>query len=176
MIWELLGAVVLGVVAGGMAWGLRRVTGSRLPKWVTPAAAGIGMLTYGVWMDYTWGARTEAALPAGVEAVREARDGSFLRPWTLLAPPVMRIAAVNAAGALTNEAAPDMRLARMYLFERNMPPGEVGVLVDCAAARMAVTTGAVGFDAAGAPQVQGWEALSAGDPMLTALCDGRASG
>lgn len=170
MFWELIGAVMLAFGAGGVAMGLRWASGKRLPKWITPAAAGLGMISYGIWMDYSWAERTEAALPQGVTAVREARDGAFWRPWTLAAPPVVRFAAVDR-GFLRSETAPQMRITSMYFFERHMPPGETMVLVDCSDGRMApIPAGAAEFDAAGVPQVEIWEDLTEGDPILAALC------
>lgn len=170
---ELVAAVALGAAAAGVVMLLNRLVGGRLPRWATPAATGLAMIGYAVQSEYAWYPRTVAGLPEGVEVLTAVESDALWKPWTYAAPQVLRFAAVDAAGARTNPAAPGMVLAEVYVFERFAPTARAPVLVDCAERRQADVADGVPFDADGVPRPERWSPLPEGAPLLAALCAGR---
>ena len=66
MLFELIAAVVTGVALAGVAMLLRWLSRGLLPKWIVPTMAGLGMLGYSIWSEYSWFDRMNLALP-GIE-------------------------------------------------------------------------------------------------------------
>lgn len=170
MFWELIGAIALGFGAGGFAYALRKLSRGVLPGWIVPVAAGCGMLGYSVYMDYAWSARAQETLPEGMEVVREASAPTWFKPWTFLAPPVARFAALDVAGARSNPQQPDLRLSTLFLYDRVTPPAPVSVLLDCEGGRIGRVGVEAGFGEDGLPRQVTWEDAAPGDAALSAVC------
>lgn len=173
LFYEILGAVALGLGAAGFAMALRGLSRGRLPRWIITVAAGIGMLGYSVYLDYTWGARQIEELPRGLTVVREVESARWWKPWTLVRPQLTRIAAVDAAGVLRNPAAPDLALTQLYVFDRHSPVGRAPVLIDCARGMMAEAGDGLDFGDDGVPQAARWDEMDPEDPIRAALCAAR---
>lgn len=86
MIWHLVAAFVVGIACAGIALFLRKLSGQRLPKWIIPVCAGIGMLGYQVYTEYDWFDHKVRSLPVGSVVVSEEAKASFWRPWTFVFP------------------------------------------------------------------------------------------
>lgn len=71
-----------------MVYLLRKITGNRLPKWLVSAAAGLAMLTYLAYYDYTWYDFKRSQLPVDTKLIAEQRATSFLKPWSYVVTPV----------------------------------------------------------------------------------------
>ena len=54
MIWHLVATFSAGLGAAGIAFLLRSLSKQKLPKWIIPAFAGIGMLGYQIYFEYNW--------------------------------------------------------------------------------------------------------------------------
>lgn len=171
MFIELIATVFAGIACAGVAMLLNRITGSRLPKWLTPVAAGLGMLAMTVSNEYTWFNRTAAELPEGIEIAMTVENSSWFRPWTRAFPYVERFVAVDTGTARTNEALPDQRLANLYFFGRWSPVDRAPMLIDCAGARSAILIDGAAFGVDGAVTDAQWEAMPADDPILTLVCE-----
>ena len=65
MFWHLIAAIVAGTAGAGIALALRSLMRKRLPKWIIPVGAGLGMLAYTIHYEYTWFESTQARLPEG---------------------------------------------------------------------------------------------------------------
>ena len=167
---EVLAAIALGLGVGGIAMLARRLAGGLIPRAAVPAAAGLAMLGFAVWSEYSWFERQAASLPAGMTVVSSVRESSSWRPWTWAAPYVTRFAAVDVAGARRNDRLPGHVMANVYLFARHAPPAVLPQIVDCAGGRRAELTGDVGFDESGRPEGVRWIDLTGDDPLHRALC------
>lgn len=98
MIWHLLAVFISGLVLGGFAYFFRKLSRDRLPKWIIPVAAGLGMLTYQAFYNYTWydfkvGQLHEQALmqeqaPERYVILESKRSSDFFRPWSYVYPAV----------------------------------------------------------------------------------------
>ncbi|MEM8759622.1 MAG: hypothetical protein AAGE83_04750 [Pseudomonadota bacterium] len=109
MFLELLATVVAGFACAGVVMLANAVSGRRLPRWLTPVAAGVGMLGMTISNEYSWFDRTAARLPEGVEVATTVEERSWLRPWTRIHPYTKRFVAVDRLNARTNDNLPDQR-------------------------------------------------------------------
>ena len=114
MFFELIATFAAGIGAAGLVFALAHLTGGRLPRYAAPATAGLAMLAYAIWSEYTWAARTAGTLPEGVEVIEEIPESKPWKPWTLAVPQVTRFVALDRAGVQTNPQAPGVLLADVY--------------------------------------------------------------
>ena len=170
MIFEFAAAVAMGFAAAGIVLAINWTTGGLLPRFATPAAAGLAMIAFGAWSEYSWFDRQRASLPEGMAVVLAKADASPLRPWTYLSPYVTRFAVVDQAGAQTNAEQPGLLLTSVYLFARYTPTRRVPVLIDCSGGRRADLLDNAGFAQSGAVREEDWRDLARDDPLLEALC------
>jgi hypothetical protein len=170
MFFELIAAIVAGALVAGVVFGLNRLTGGRLPRWVMPAAAGAAIVAYAIFMEYSWYGRTVATLPEGLEVTFTHEARNVWRPWTFARPVVDRFAAVDRAAITAPGADADQRRAELYLFGRWTAPRRVPVVYDCGAGRMAPLLETVQIDENGVVTQADWEPVPADDPTLSIVC------
>ena len=171
MFVELIATVFAGIGCAGIVMVLNMMTGRRLPKWLMPVAAGAGMIGMTISNEYTWFGRTAERLPDGVEIALTVDEQSWLRPWTQLRPYTKRFVAVDVGTLRRNDAQPDQRLVDLYFFGRWAPVNLTPMLLDCAGARSAVLIDGAEFAADGTVSDADWQAMPAGDPILTLVCE-----
>lgn len=95
MIWHLFAVLIMAICMGGLAHVLRRLSRNRLPKWLIPVFASIGMMGYLAFYDYRWYQFKLSQLPAGSVVVEEGRETSFFKPWRYLYPAVSSFTVVD---------------------------------------------------------------------------------
>ena len=171
MFIELIATVFAGIACAGIALILNIATGRRLPKWILPVAAGLGMIGMTISNEYTWFDRTAERLPDGVQIALTVQEQSWLRPWTKVFPYTKRFVAVDTATARKNENLPNQRLVDLYFFGRWSPVNQAPMLFDCAAARSALLIDGAGFSGDGTVIDADWQAMPAGDPILKLVCE-----
>ena len=172
MFVELIATIVAGIACAGVLMLLNIATGRRLPRWLTPVAAGAGMLAMTLYNEYTWYGRTAAQLPDGMQIATTVEERGWTRPWTQLWPYTKRFAAVDTATTRSNAALPDQRMADVYFFGRWSPVSKAPMLFDCAGARAAVLIDGASFAEDGSVADAPWAATPADDPVLRAACGG----
>ncbi|MFU8776631.1 MAG: hypothetical protein ACNA7M_03035 [Roseovarius sp.] len=166
MFLELIATFAVGIGAAGLALVAGHLSRGRLPRYSAPFAAGIAMLCYAIWSEYTWADRTLGTLPETVEVVSAVEEVKFWKPWTYVAPQVTRMMVLDRAGVQTNPAAPEILLADIYLFGRWAAPMMRPQLVDCANATRADVSEAALAD----PSQAEWLVVGVEDPVIRALC------
>jgi hypothetical protein len=166
MFLELIAIFAAGFGAAGAVLLLNRLTGGRVPGWVMPVAAGLTMLGFGIWSEYTWAARTAEALPEGVEVVDSTETRALWKPWTYLMPQTTRLVALDRSTIRDNPDAPQVRLVELYLFQRWRATESLPVLVDCARSARALVTDA----ALEEPAKADWTQIPKDDPLIRAVC------
>jgi hypothetical protein len=171
MFIELIATVFAGFACAGIAMFLNIITGKRLPKWILPVAAGLGMIGMTISNEYTWFDRTAETLPEGITIAMTVDEQSWGRPWTQLWPYTKRFVAVDTATAQTNENLPDQRLADLYFFGRWSPVNQAPMLFDCTGARSALLIDGATFAADGTVTDADWQQMPAGDPILKLVCE-----
>ena len=88
MIWHLLAVFIIGLCVGAFAFLLRKLSRNKLPSWIIPVCAGLGMLGYLAYYDYTWFDFKRSQLPQESVVIEQERASNFFRPWSYLAPSV----------------------------------------------------------------------------------------
>lgn len=171
MFLELIATIFAGIACAGVAMLLNIITGRRLPKWVMPVAAGMGMIGMTISNEYTWFDRTAERLPEGVEIAVTVDEQGWLRPWTQVWPYTKRFAAVDTGTMRTNDALPDQRLADLYFFGRWAPVNQAPMLFDCAGARSALLIDGATFADDGSVSNAEWQAMPPDDPVLKLVCE-----
>ncbi|WP_185984299.1 hypothetical protein [Aureimonas mangrovi] len=180
MAFELIGAIALGFVAAGIALFLVRLSGGRIGRAIVPISAGVAMLGFGIWSDYSWAGRTQGELPPNFVVLSSFSQSSPWRPWTYVLPVTERFSALDRDAVARNPDHPDLALAEVFLVTRRMPVARVRQIVDCRGDRRAQVTetgdltrlvdGSIGAgDLA-------WIALPEGDSLLTAACETPVAG
>ena len=119
MIWHLIAAIVAAVAGAGIALLLRSLTRNRLPKWIIPVFAGLGMLSYTIYFEYTWFDTKQARLPEGSVVVSAEKGEMLWRPWTMKFPMPLVYTVLDGANAQIEETDKG-RIARfaLYRFEK----------------------------------------------------------
>ncbi|MFN6978074.1 MAG: hypothetical protein ACK4OP_08125, partial [Gemmobacter sp.] len=118
MTLEFLAALVAAFAGAGIAMTLRWLSGGRLPRWIVPAAAAIGMIGLTIWSEYAWEARARAGLPPGFVVAEAPREAMPLRPWTYLAPLATRMLVVDLTATRRHPAATDLAMTRVVAMGR----------------------------------------------------------
>jgi hypothetical protein len=118
MFWHLIAALVAAVAGAGIALLLRSLSRKRLPKWLIPAFAGLGMLAYTIHYEYTWFDTKQARLPAGSVVVASEEGEMLWRPWTMLFPMPLGYTVLDTANAQVEETSQG-RVARFVLYRFN---------------------------------------------------------
>ncbi|GEO86147.1 MULTISPECIES: hypothetical protein [Alphaproteobacteria] len=171
MLFELIAAVVAGVAVAGLAMGMRWLSRGLLPKWIVPAAAGLGMLSYAIWSEYSWFTRLTETQPEGVVVAWHNEESSFWRPWSYYKPVVTRFTAVDMRSVQRHPNLPDQVMVDVILAARWQRAARVKVVFDCAGGRRADLVGAnVSVADDGSIVGATWTALPADDPVLAVAC------
>lgn len=98
MVWNLVGVFIVGLACGGMAFALVKVTKNRVPGWLVPVSAGVGMLLLLLTINYRWYADRLDALnyqQVSFEVVETKRSSSFMRPWSYIYKPVTEFSFID---------------------------------------------------------------------------------
>ncbi len=115
MIWHLIAAICAALAGAGIALVLRSLTRKRLPKWIIPAFAGLGMLSYTIHYEYTWFDAKQVRLPEGSVIVSSEKGDMLWRPWTALFPMPLAYTVLDSANAQIEETSRG-RMGRFVLY------------------------------------------------------------
>ncbi|WP_170412405.1 hypothetical protein [Ruegeria atlantica] len=170
MFLELIGTIFAGFAFAGIIMVLNKLTGGRLPRWMTPVAAGLGMIAMTITSEYSWYDRTRDTLPDGMTVIQEVESRAFYRPWTYAVPFVDRFAAIDAGSVRTNEQVPEQRLVELYLFGRWAPVSKLPVVVNCKEFSRANLADGAQFADDGRLLNADWIDVTANDPIVEATC------
>lgn len=170
MFLELIATFAIGFAVAGVILLVNRLSGSRLPGWFLPVGAGIGMLCFIIFNEYTWFQRTSAALPTGIEVAYTVEEKAAYRPWTYLWPYVDRFIAVDGISLKRNEKFPDQRIVDLLIYGRWAPVNRVRAVFDCTAGRRADLTEGVEFAEDGSLKNAYWHKTGLKDPVTQAAC------
>lgn len=171
MFLELIAVIFAGMAGGGLMAIIIKFSGSRLPKWLTPVAAGGAMIAATVSSEYSWYSRTAATLPEGFQVLETVETNAFYRPWTYVVPLTERFVALDTASVQTNSAQPDLRLAQVYFYGRWSPLNRLNVAADCGTGSRAALTDGISFDDSGSIEGAQWVTAPEEDTLLSAVCE-----
>ncbi|MCA0042207.1 hypothetical protein [Celeribacter litoreus] len=138
MLLEFIATISAGVGAAGIILGLQKVTKSNFPKWLMPSCAGVAMLAFSVWSDYSWASRAEQNLGTDPVVAVTIDKRQVWRPWTFIVPVTTRFIALERDGA---EIKGETVVTEMYLASRREQSAIVPVAFDCHELQRAEATG-----------------------------------
>lgn len=171
MLLEFIAGVAIAVGAGGMAHLAIRLSGQRLPGWLTPAAAGFAMIAFAVWAEYSWADRIKSNLPPEVTFVSQNAVTSWFRPWTYVWPLTNRMILIDTRFDRRNEAYPELLMTAIVMMGRYEMGRQIPVVFDCASGRRADLRADVVITEDGSFEGADWRDLGRDDPMVRAACD-----
>ena len=168
MIWHLVAAAFAGLGAAGVALLLRLLSGKRLPRWIVPVCAGLGMLSYQINYEYAWYGDKRQQLPESAQVVSTEKSQMLWRPWTYLYPLTTAFSVVDRNDRMASQANGE-RLVEfiLYRFERQYRDllTYQTYLLNCATREM-VPLNADNRQ----PDVERLRQLERSDPLLEAVC------
>ncbi|MDP5207824.1 hypothetical protein [Alishewanella sp. SMS8] len=170
MLWELIATIFAGLGAAGVALGLRFISRQRLPRWLIPVFAAVGMLSFQIHSEYNWYSHQTSLLPEGVAVVKTIEQTAPWRPWSYFFPQTLRFIAADVANAAVNQRNSALVLVDLYFFERRMSAKRVPQVVHCQQMAQADFTENLQIPTAGEALSSQWRSLSATDPLITLLC------
>lgn len=169
MALELLGSFFVALTLGLLVWALRKRFAS-LPGWLTPVAAGAGLIGTAIYMEYSWFSRVSAALPPEFVVTNEETTASPLRPWTYVAPLVNQFTALDGSKLARHPERSELIVAPVFGFARWENPQNALMVFDCAANRRVPVTEGMAIDANGTLTGANWLVLDATDGLQQAAC------
>ncbi len=170
MFLELIATVFAGLAAAGVVLLVNRLLGNRLPNWIVPVCAGLGMIATTISNEYSWYSRTAANLPDGLSIAQTVENKSYYQPWTFLIPYIDRFVAVDINSTLINPDIPHQRMIDIYFFGRWYPANKMRVLLDCQHSRRAQLITDANFDKNGHVVDPPWVGVTPTDPVLKMGC------
>ncbi|MCV6586348.1 MAG: hypothetical protein OIF47_12490 [Marinibacterium sp.] len=170
MFLELIATIVAGIAVAGLMMLLNRLSGRRLPRWLVPVGAGLGMIAVTISNEYSWFARTSATLPDGLTVIETVDRRAIYQPWTYVFPYTHRFAALDTTNLRQHDAQPGIAMSDLYFFGRWSAVDTLSVLADCAGNRRAALPPGTVFDDSGAVDGLDWVNVPADDPVLAGIC------
>ncbi|KXS51885.1 MAG: hypothetical protein AWU57_3726 [Marinobacter sp. T13-3] len=166
MFWNLLATVFCGLGAAGVAMGIRAITAKRAPKWLIPVFAGLGMLGYLVYGEYTWFEHKKSLLPEEAVIVSTEQEGIYFRPWTFLFPYVTAFSAVDVNGIQPVPNSDGVKQFVLYRFEQTVTDSvsHRPYLLNCQSREL------VPLSPEGTPNVDSLKLISTSDSLYKTVC------
>lgn len=171
MLFNLVGVIVAGIAAAGSIMLVFRIMRRRPPRWLVPVAAGLAMIVFHLWNEYTWFDRVAGGLPEQVVVAEHYTYESALQPWTLVRPRINRFAAVDRSTIRRNEQAPGYVMADVLLVGRLDPTARVTQLYDCQAARRTDIGASTKVDERGLPVDATWIDAETDRNLFRLICE-----
>lgn len=175
MFLTLVATVFAGLAGAGIAMLLRRASGGRLPKWLTPVGAGAAMLAATISQEYSWYQATLDAMPDDTVVIVEREQQAWWQPWTFVQPFVQAFIAFQPSETTETAAGSGILVAQTQIRERWQPGVVKPVLVDCGGNRRAELFPTTEFDEEGHPTNADWLTVPEDDALIRAVCGEAAS-
>lgn len=166
MFWNFVAAIFAGLGAAGLALGLRKMTRNRAPKWLIPVFAGIGILTFLAYNEYTWHTNMQSHLPEDTVVVSERAESAIWRPWSLVVPQVVSFTVLDTDSIVHDEKNPNVVNFYLYQFEKSYADAvtERIYLLNCQSQEL------VPISDDGKPDTRSLRKLSDDDRLLEQAC------
>lgn len=167
MFWNFVATILCGLGAAGIAMGIRAATAKRAPRWLIPVFAGVGMLGYLVYGEYTWYDHKRSLLPEEAVVVDTEQERLFFRPWTFVLPYVTAFSTVDVESISRDTA--DINIVRftLYRFEQTVTDAVSHRvhLINCRSREL------VPLAQDGSPRLDNMKVLTNNDPLFKVVCE-----
>lgn len=132
MLWGFIAVIAAGFGGAGIAIILNKISGGRMPKWLTPFAVAFAMLVTTISNEYLWYDQSSANLKPGVEVVSTIESSAFYRPWTYVFPITDRFVALDTNSLTAHPSGDGRVVGDLYFFARWENTQRLQILFDCA--------------------------------------------
>ncbi|WP_417809234.1 hypothetical protein [Thioclava sp.] len=164
-------ALFVGLIVFLLSHMSKKYRGVALPKWMMPTAAGMTIIVYSIWIEYTWYPHMRAEMPKSVVVLQAVDESVPWRPWTYLMPMVVRFMAVDSDKVIHPVAsAPQLAETDLLLIGRWRPVQTVPTVYDCKTGSRADLIGGATLSPDGTLSGAQWMKLPEQDPGLKAVC------
>ena len=167
MFWNLVAMLFAGLGGAGVALTLRSLTRNKAPRWTIPVFAGLGMLGYLIYGEYTWFEHKQSQLPEEAVVVATANDPVVWRPWSFLVPQITQFTVLDIKSIKSDAANPGIMTFYLYRFEQaytDQVSGQIHVL-NCDTRELVPITDDDQAD------IRGMRALPPKDPLYSQVCN-----
>lgn len=161
MFWDIIAMLFAGCLFAGLVMPLRLFY-KKTPKWIVPAMAGLGMISFQVLSEYTWYPTTKSNLPEGSMVVATVLKSTWFRPWSYIKPNVFQFVVLDANGVTATQTS-GVYEGTLYFFERRMRAQALKTLFDCNTRKHAHVLSA--------DQALQWQTAAFTEASLMAICD-----
>ncbi|MBZ2190195.1 hypothetical protein K8B33_13885 [Alcanivorax sp. JB21] len=169
MIWHLIAAIFAALGAAGIALLLRLASGKRLPRWIIPVFAGLGMLGYQIHFEYTWFEHKRQQLPVTAEVISAEERSMLWRPWTQFFPMTVAFNVIDHEHLVTRQVNSQTlvefvlyRFEREYVEQVSAQP----YLMNCHTAEL------VPLASENRPHTEALRTMARTSPLYRAVCAG----
>lgn len=170
MLLELIATLFAGLGAAGLALAARKLSAGRLPRWLVPACAGIGMLGFQIYSEYNWFNHQVGLLPEEVVVVKTVTQARPWQPWSYVVPQVSRFMALDKRSLVANQNNPQLMLVDLYTFERRHAAQRVRQVFHCGKGARANFSEDLQVPAPGEALSEQWVVLPPNDELLKHAC------
>jgi hypothetical protein len=170
MFLVLIAALSSAFAGAGIAYGLRRLIGERIPKWFVPAGAGLAMILTTISLEYSWARGVMATLPSDTVMIATREQRAAWQPWTYVKPWIKGFVAVTPSETVETVEGSGQWVVQTRLHERWQPAIIKPILVDCTTPARAEIFPTTSFDADGRAENADWLAVSPDDPLIAVVC------
>ncbi|TVQ37005.1 MAG: hypothetical protein EA356_04810 [Geminicoccaceae bacterium] len=170
MLMSFVGTIVLGLGTAGTWLLLIKALRLPVPGWTTPALAGLVMIVFHLYLEYSWFDRTVASMPSRAVVAEAKTFRNPLQPWTLIVPQVDRFSVVDTGQIRTHPEHPAVALAEVAFVERYYPTVSTTQLYDCTTPRRADILPTMMLGADGLPERIDWIRVGDDDPVRRVVC------
>lgn len=126
ILWELLATIFSGFLLAGLVMPIKMFY-KKMPKWIVPISAGIGMLGFQILSEYTWYGDTIKKLPEASVVVASVPKSTWYRPWSYVAPQTLQFVVLDKSSIVGDH----QKAANLYFFERRMPAQTLPIKINC---------------------------------------------
>jgi len=170
MFFHFLAVAAVGFFTAGCVMAAVRCFKGKAPKFIVLASAGLGMIAYNVWEEYSWFDRNALPMKAeGMIVVQTYAGGVPWRPWTYVFPVVSRFMAWKPTEAPRPTKA-RLIYGGLHLVARRADEIVVSQVYDCDRGMSAELSGDVAFDGRNRPTNLRWTRLDSTDSLFAAVC------
>lgn len=155
--FNIISLVAVGAGVAGLLHGVYRLIMRRKPpKFLVPLSAGVAMIVFHIWNEYSWYNRTAEMLPPSIEVVETLPVRQFWAPWTYIFPMVNRFVALDRANTHRNDKLPGYVLTSSMYIKRAEDTLLTNMLVNCDQRRWTAISDSTQFDSSGLPANAEW--------------------
>lgn len=167
MLWNLIATVFAGLGTAGVGLLAYSISRKRLPKWIIPIGAGVGMLGYQIYAEYTWFDFKQTQLPRSSVVVSSETHSIAWKPWTFVFP-MTTVFTVLDKENLRHISADDQDIVEfvLYRFEKDYSERvkPQGYLLNCLNREM------LKINEHRKPILDSIQTLSPADPLNSLVC------